>query len=623
MILERFMQIRNVAIIAHVDHGKTTLIDGMLKQTHAFRENQAEMEQETILDSNDLEREKGITILAKNTSIHYQSLAGEKIKINIIDTPGHADFAGEVERVISMADGAILLVDAAEGPLPQTKFVLEQAIEQKLPMIVLINKIDRQDAEPEKVLAQVEELFLSLADNAAQLDFPVLYSVGRIGKIWPTLPVQELGQTEALAKKTGDLRPLFEEIVRSIPAPQTKPEAAFKMQVSTLDFDSYKGIYAIGKVTQGLVKRGQRLVILQEQEKVGEMTVAHLLESDGLDKVEIEQSRPGDIIAITGLDKIAIGQTLAALGETEGFPMIKITEPTLKIQISANTSPFVGKESEFCTVRQLADRLKREQKTNLGLRIEQKEGGVFVVAGRGELHLSILIETMRREGYEMEVGRPQVIFKEIDGVKQEPIEELMVEIDQAYVGVITEELGKRHAQLQASSTSHKGVSRMTYHISSRNLLGFRTEILTKTKGNGLFTSSFLKYAPLQGNKLRLRNGALIATEAGMVTAYALESVQQRGKTFVNPGDQVYEGQIVGLCKQKGDLDVNVCKSKKLTNFRSNADVMTVLNARVDLSLEQCLDFIENDELLEVTPENLRLRKRYLSKLVRNKKTRPQ
>lgn len=614
------MQIRNVAIIAHVDHGKTTLIDGMLKQTHTFRDNQAEMVQETILDSNDLEREKGITILAKNTSINYRSKTGEEIKINIIDTPGHADFAGEVERVISMADGAILLVDAAEGPLPQTKFVLQQAIKRQLPIIVLINKIDRQDSEPEKVLKQLEELFLSLADDSSQLDFPVLYSVGRMGKIWSKLP--EKNQLEFLAKATGNLQPLFEEIVRTIPAPQTNLQKPFKMQVSTLDFDLYKGIYAIGKVTQGLVKTGQRLVILQEQEKVGEMTVVHLLESVGLDRKETEQSRPGDIIAITGADKIAIGQTLAALGETEGFPMIKITEPTLKIQIAANTSPFVGKESEFCTVRQLAERLKREQKTNLGLHIEQKEGGVFIVAGRGELHLSILIETMRREGYEMELGRPQVIFKEIDGIKQEPLEELIIEIEQNFIGTITEELGERHAQLQSSFTNNKGISRMVYQITSRNLLGFRSGILTKTKGNGLFTSSFLHYVPIQDKRLKSRNGALIATEAGVVTAYALENVQERGKTFVIPGEQIYEGQIVGLCKQKDDLEVNVCKNKKLTNFRSNADVLTVLNSKVDLSLEQCLDFIENDELLEVTPLNLRLRKRYLSKLQRNKKNHP-
>lgn len=616
------MKIRNVAIIAHVDHGKTTLIDGMLKQTHAFRDNQAEMTQDTILDSNDLEREKGITILAKNTSIHYQTLAGEAVKVNIVDTPGHADFAGEVERVISMADGAILLVDAAEGPLPQTKFVLEQAIKQKLKMIVILNKIDRKDAEPERVLSQVEELFLNLAESEAQLDFPVFYAVGREGKIWKNLPAQEVGNIEALQNKAGDLRPLLEEIFCTIPEPQVNLDAPFKMQVCTLDFDSYKGTYAIGKVIQGKVKQGQRLVILQEKEKVGEMSVAHLMESDGLNKVEITESKPGDIVAITGMENIAIGQTLAALGETEGYPMLKITEPTLKIQIAANTSPFAGKEGDFCTVRQLGERLKREQKTNLGLRIEQKEGGAFMVAGRGELHLAVLIETMRREGYEMEVGRPQVIIKEVNGVKQEPIEELTVEIDQQFVGIITEELGRRQAELKDSFTNSKNVARMVYEVSSRNLLGFRTDILTKTRGNGLFASQFLKYAPLRETASKLRNGVLVATEPGMVTAYALEGVQQRGKIFVAPGDQVYEGQVVGLCNQQGDLDVNVCKAKKLTNFRSNADVMTVLNGRVDLSLEQALDFIENDELLEVTPFNLRLRKRYLSKLVRLKKTKP-
>ena len=615
------MKIRNIAIIAHVDHGKTTLIDGLLKQTHSFRDNQAEMSQAMILDSNDLEREKGITILAKNTSVFYQDpKTNEEYKINIIDTPGHADFAGEVERVISMADGAILLVDAAEGPLPQTKFVLQQAIKQKLKMIVFLNKIDRKDAEPERVLNQVEELFLSLADDDSQLEFPVLYGVGREGKLWNNLPGGEVGNLEALAEKEGDLNPLFEEIVRTVPAPVVDETLPFKMQVSTLDFDSYKGTYAVGKVTQGQVKRGQRLVILQENEKVGEMSVAHLMASNGLGRVETEVSKAGDIVAITGCEKIAIGQTLVALGETEGFPMIEITQPTLKIQISANTSPFAGKEGEFSTIRQIGERLKREQKTNIGLKIEVSEGGFYTVAGRGELHLSVLIETMRREGYEMEVGRPQVIIKEIDGVKCEPIEELTVEIDQAYVGVITEELGKRQAQLKDSLTSQKGVARMVYEVTSRNLLGFRTDILTKTRGNGLFASRFLKYAPLQGSALKLRNGALIATEAGTATAYALESIQQRGKTFVNPGDPVYEGLIVGLCNQQGDMDVNVCKAKKLTNFRSNADMMTVLDTRIDLSLEQCLDFIEDDELVEVTPKSLRLRKRHLSKLQRLKKS---
>jgi GTP-binding protein len=610
------MQIRNIAIIAHVDHGKTTLIDGMLKQTHSFRENQAEMSETTILDSNDLEREKGITILAKNTSVFYDHAELGEVKINIIDTPGHADFAGEVERVISMADGAILLVDSAEGPLPQTRFVLEQAIKQKLKLIVVVNKIDRRDADPERVLSEVEELFLNLADDESQLSFPVLYAVGREGKIWKSLPKEAVGNAEMIGSMAGDLRPLFEQIIETVPAPQVKTDLPFKMQVSTLDFDSYKGVYAIGKVTQGTVKRGQRLVILNEKKKVGEMNVSHLMESKGLDRIEIEQSQPGDIIAITGIESIEIGQTLAALGETEGFPSIHVTEPTLKIQIAANSSPFAGKEAEFSTIRQLAERLKKEQKTNLGLRLEAQEGGAFTVAGRGELHLAVLIETMRREGYEMEVSKPQVIFKEENGHQTEPFEELTVEIESQYVGVITEELGRRHAELLDSFTNDKGVARMVYKISSRNLLGFRTSILTKTRGNGIFASRFLGYEPLQESSLRLRNGVLVATEGGMVTAYALESVQQRGKTFVDPGDQVYEGQVVGLRNQQGDLDVNVCKAKHLTNFRSNADVLTVLDASKKMSLEEALDFIEDDELLEVTPLNLRLRKKYLNKIQR-------
>jgi len=615
------MQIRNIAIIAHVDHGKTTLIDGMLKQTHAFRENQAEMAQSTILDSNDLEREKGITILAKNTAVFYKSESGEDYKINIIDTPGHADFAGEVERVISMADGAVLLVDAAEGPLPQTRFVLEQALKQKLKMIVVLNKIDRRDAEPDRVLTQVEELFLNIANDESQLLFPILYAVGRDGKVWNDLPENEVGNAEAIASHPGDLRPIFEEIIRTVPAPKVNGELPFKMQVSTLDFDTYKGTYAIGKVTQGVVKKGQRLVILNENEKVGEMSVAHLMTSDGLNRQEVEISQAGDIVAITGIESIAIGQTLAALGETQGFPSISVTEPTLKIRIAANTSPFAGKEGDFCTIRQIAERLRKEQKTNLGLRIEGLEGGAFNVAGRGELHLAILIETMRREGYEMELSKPQVIIKEIDGVKMEPYEEMTIEIAQDFMGIITEELGRRKAKLIDSMTNSKGITRMIYEVSSRNILGFRSQILTKTRGNGLFSSRFLEYAPLSADLPQLRNGALIATESGTATAYALETIQERGKTFINPGESVYEGQIIGLRNQQEDLEVNVCKAKKLTNFRSNADVLTVLDTRIELSLEQCLDFIEDDELLEVTPKNLRLRKKYLSKLQRNKQSR--
>lgn len=600
------MQIRNLAIIAHVDHGKTTLIDGLLKQTKTFRDNQAEMSQTAIMDSNDLEREKGITILAKNTAVFYKDY-----KINIIDTPGHSDFGGEVERVIGMADGALLVVDAAEGPLPQTRFVLEQAFKKGLKVILLINKIDRKDADVERVLAKTEELFLSLAETEAQLDFPVLFGAGREGKVWRNLPES--------VEDPGNLEPLFEEIIKSVPAPTADPNQPFKMQVANLDFDSYKGSYAIGKVVAGTVKKNQSLALLEENTVVGQVRANQIFTSKGLDRVEVDQAQAGDIIAITGIEKIKIGQTLADPSDPTGFPMIKIAEPTLKIQINPNTSPFSGREGDFCTARQLEERLMAEKKTNLGLRIEQNPSGTgFLVAGRGELHLAVLIENMRREGYEMEVSRPQVIYKDIEGVMSEPVEELTVEIVQDYVGVITEELGKRQAQLQDSFTNDKGVARMVYHISSKNLLGFRTEILTKTRGNGIFASQFLGYFPVGKPALRLRNGVLIASENGESTSYALYNMQQRGTAFIGPGVRVYEGMIVGLANQNVDLEINVCKAKQLTNFRSNADAALVLAPPKILSLEQSLDFLEEDELLEVTPQNLRLRKKLLSKSARAK-----
>lgn len=603
-------QIRNIAIIAHVDHGKTTLIDGMLKRTATFRSNQSEMTQTTILDANDLEREKGITILAKNTAVAYHDPASnQEYKINIIDTPGHADFAGEVERVISMADGAILLVDAAEGPLPQTRFVLEQALKQHLKVMVILNKIDRQDADPDRVLHQVEELFLNLVEDEAQLAFPVLYAVGRDEKVWSSRPTN--------ASDPGDLQPLFHAIIEHMPAPTAQIDAPFKLQVSALDFDTYKGTYAIGKVTQGQVKQGQRLVVLDENDIVTEFNVAHLLTSKGLEREEIAVSQAGDIIAITGLDSVAIGQTLAELGQTQGFTTITLTEPTLKIKVAANTSPFAGREGEFSTIRQIAERLNKEQKTNIGLRIEPMSGGAYAIAGRGELHLSVLIETMRREGYEMEVSRPEVIFKEIDGQTCEPLEELTIEIEQSLVGVIIEEMGQRQARLIDSHTDAKGVSHMKYHVTSRNLLGFRTQVLSKTRGNGLFNSRFSHYVPLQSLSTATRNGAMVATEGGMATSYAIEAIQQRGQTFVNPGDKVYQGQIIGLRNQQDDIDVNICKQKKLTNHRSaTADILKVLNASLNLSLEQCFSFINDDELLEVTPQNLRLRKKVLDKTYR-------
>jgi GTP-binding protein len=600
------MQIRNVAIIAHVDHGKTTLIDGLLKQTHAFRDNQAEMSQTTILDKNDLEREKGITILAKNTAVFYGDY-----KINIIDTPGHADFGGEVERVINMADGAIILVDAAEGPLPQTKFVLQQAIKQKLKLIVMVNKIDRKDAEPERVLRQVEELILTLADDEGNLDFPVIYAIGREGKAWTSLPADPTEET--------DLRVVFEQIIKTVPPPSAEADKPFKMLVSNIDFDAYKGTYAIGKVSQGTVKKGQRLVKLAENDVVGTSTVQLVTASNGLDRVEVDQCQAGDIIGLTGIEGVEIGQTLADPIDPTGYPMIKLTEPTLKIQVAANTSPFAGREGKFCTIRQIEERLLREKKINIGLRIEQSPNGSgFMVAGRGELHLAILVETMRREGYELEAGKPQVILKEVDGVQCEPIEELTIDIDATYIGTITEELGKRQAELVDSITDEKGIAHLIYKVSSRNLLGFRGDILTKTRGNGVFASRFIGYFPLMTVATKIRSGAIIATATGNSTSYALEGLQNRGIAFIGPGVPVYEGMIVGLNKQQDDMEFNVCKAKKLTNVRSNADIMIPLNTPMDLSLEQCLDFVEEDELLEVTPENLRIRKRYLTRNERAK-----
>ena len=598
-----FMDLRNIAIIAHVDHGKTTLVDGMLKQTHTFRANQAEMQQTTILDRNELEREKGITILAKNTSVTYH-----ETKINIIDTPGHADFSGEVERVINMADGALLVVDSAEGPLPQTRFVLEQAFKQNLKIIVVINKIDRKDARPKEVLGEIEELFLHLAKHASQLTFPVIYAVGREGKAWKNLPVD--------LTAPGDLQLLFEEIIAFVPPPQVGIGKPFKMLVSTLDFDPYKGTYAIGKVSQGTV------VELLEKEKLGTYKIEQVFTSVGLARQEVTESTPGDIIAVTGLPEVGIGQTLADLLDPVGFPAMILTEPTLKVQIAPNTSPFAGKEGKFATSRQLEERLKREKKTNIGLRIEMNASGGFIVAGRGELHLAILIENLRREGYELQVGRPEVIVKQTENGVEEPFEEVTIEIGKEHLGTIIEEMGKRRAELLDTITHDNGTTRMLYLISSRNLLGFRSDMLTKTRGQGLFASRFVGFKPQTPPLPKLRNGVLIAFETGISRSYALESAQERGTLFIGPGIKVYQGMIVGLNSRQDDLEINVCKTKKLTNVHSEtSDIAIKIDPPVVMSLEQCLDFIEDDELLEVTPLSLRLRKRWLTKIDRVRATR--
>lgn len=599
------MDIRNIAIIAHVDHGKTTLVDGMLKQTHTFRANEKEMTQTTIMDSNALEREKGITILAKNTAVMYHDT-----KINIIDTPGHADFSGEVERVINMADGALLVIDAAEGPLPQTQFVLQKAFEHNLKLIVVINKIDRKDARPDEVLHETEELFLHIASYATHLDFPVLYAIGRDEKAWDSYP-------QDLNEKT-DLTPLFEAILKYVPAPAIDANKSFKMLVSTLDFDSHKGIFAIGKVGQGKVIPGQKVFQMLENEKLGAFTVAEVFTSVGLKRVPAAIGETGDIIALTGIPDVSIGQTLTDPSDPTGFPAIHLEEPTLKIMVSANTSPFAGREGKFSTARQIHQRLLKEKQTNIGLRItENPDGTGFIVAGRGELHLAILFENLRREGYEFQVGKPEVILKEIDGVTQEPFEEITIEIDNAYVGVISEELGRRRAVMLDTHTNTRGVTKMVYKVSSRNLLGFRGDIMTKTRGNGIFATQVIGYFPLTAHIPKLRNGVLVSIETGKSTGYALTTVQERGHAFIGPGVPVYEGMIIGINNRSEDIDMNVCRIKKLTNIHSaNADVAIQLDPPMQLSLEQCLDFIEDDEFLEITPQSLRLRKKFLTKVGR-------
>jgi GTP-binding protein len=592
-------KIRNIAVIAHVDHGKTTLIDGMLKQTNVFRHNQAEMEQTAILDQDQLEQEKGITILAKNTAVTYQDY-----KINIIDTPGHVDFAGEVERVINMADGALLIIDAAEGVQPQTKFVLEQAIKEKLQMIVVVNKIDRQFARPQEVLSQTEDLFLQLADTEEQLDFPVLYTVGLQGKAWTNLP-EDVSQN-------ADLKPLLNQIIETVPAPQANLDLPFKMLVSNLAFDDYKGTYAVGKIRQGLVKPGQTVKVLHGADQVKTTHIQEVFVSQGLDRKQVELGRAGDIVSLTGIEDVKIGHTLADPQLTTGFAPISLTEPTLKILIAPNTSPLSGREGEFVTARQLQNRLEREKRTNIGLKIEDNPHGPgFMVSGRGQLHLSVLIENMRREGYEMQVGRPEVIYKKVDGQTHEPYEQLTIEIDQDYMGVISEEFGRRKGELQDTRTESNGKLKLVYRIATKNLLGFRSQLLTKTRGHGVFNTQFVGYFPLSKSARQLRNGALIATEQGQATKYAMENAQNRGRLFIEPGTDVYQGMIIGLSNRPEDIKINICKSKQLTNFRSNAEVEVVLDEPVEMTLEKCLDFIENDELLEVTPSSLRLRKKDL------------
>lgn len=597
--------IRNVAIIAHVDHGKTTLVDGLLKQSHTFRDNQAEMSQTLIMDSNDQERERGITILAKNTAVNYKDT-----KINIIDTPGHADFGGEVERTLNMADGAILVVDAQEGPMPQTKFVLKKALDLGLKIIVVINKIDKKNAQIENVIERTSDLFLDLAQDESQLEFPILYSIAKEGKAWSEVP-QDFSED-------ADLTKIFEAILEYVPAPEAK-EGSFQMLISALDWDNYQGKYVIGKITRGEARSGLPVSLVTEEGEKEKTRIEKIFVSSGLKREETGEAKAGDIVALTGIKNASIGDTICDQASPEALPGIKIEEPTLSMAVSANTSPFAGKEGQFVTGRQILERIKKELETNVSLKLKINEAGEYILSGRGELHLSVFIETLRREGYELQIGKPEVIVKEIDGVKSEPIEELTVDVEDEFVNNVIAEVIRRKGVLHHQNPLLDGTTRLIFEITTRGMLGLRSQLMTLSRGTAVSNSIFLRFDPIKSEIPRLRNGVLIASESGKAVTYGLDIAQGRGITFIEPQTQVYKGMIVGLNSRESDLEINVTKEKHLTNVRAaSSDMTTILTPATIMSLEECIDFLEDDELLEVTPKSLRLRKKILDPVLRNR-----
>ena len=602
--------VRNIAIIAHVDHGKTTLVDGMLKQSNVFREHQAVGE--LILDSNDLEREKGITILAKNTAIRYRG-----VKLNIIDTPGHADFSGEVERVLNMADGCLLLVDAVDGPMPQTTFVLRKALEIGLKPILVINKIDRPNARPAEVLGMAQDLFLDLATHEDQLDFEVVYTNARAGTA--TLDPSAPGASASPSAAVG-LAPLFEAILRAIPGPRADLSGGFQMLVTSIDYDEYRGRGAIGKIARGRYRAGDQLVRIDREGVVHPLKGGDVFGFEGLKRVPVEEALAGDIVLITGLEDVQIGDTMASAAEPEALPRLEVEEPTVQMTFGVNTSPFAGREGKHLTSRQLRARLYRELESNVALRVvETATPDVFLVSGRGELHLAILVETMRREGFEFEVSRPEVVTKQIDGRLCEPVEQLVIDTKEGYVGALTEELAARLAQMTNLQHDGSGNVRLEYRIPTRGLIGFRNAFLTLTRGEGQLASLLLGFEPWRGQLNSSRSGVLVASEGGVAMTYGLANAQNRGFTFIEPQTQVYEGMIVGQNSRGEDIAVNVCREKKLTNVRaSTADIAVRLTPPIRMSLEEALDYLASDELLEVTPKAYRLRKRLLSAEARSK-----
>ena len=600
-------KLRNVAIIAHVDHGKTTMVDGLLKQSNTFRQNQAEMAQTLIMDSGDQEHERGITITAKQTSIYYQQPqadgSSQAYKINIIDTPGHADFSGEVERTLNMADGVLLVVDAQEGPMPQTKFVLSKALELGLKPVVVINKIDKPSRRIDEVLDEISDLFLELAISDDQLQYPVYYAIGRDGKAWDHMPDNP--------SEHADLTPIFTAIINDIPAPQVAADGGFQLLVTSLQYDSFLGKYAIGRIARGQARPGLPIVLIKRGGEQVSGRIEKLFGYRGLNREELTEATAGDIVAITGVAGAHIGDTIASKDQPDALPTIDIEAPTLSMYLGPNTSPMKGREGEFTTSRQIGDRLAKEIETNVSLRVVENGIG-FTVSGRGELHLSVLIETMRREGYEFEVGRPQVVTTIIDGVEQEPMEEVVLEVGAEFVGAVSQELGARRAEMRAQETTSSGTIRLIYLMPTRALIGLRNILLTATKGTIIMNSLPHGYQPLAGKLPKTRSGVLIAFEAGTTTPYALQAAEARGELLVGAGIEVYAGMIVGIYNRQDDLEINVCKAKQLTNMRSkSSDGAVQLTPYTELSLEQSIDFIEDDELLEVTPKNLRLRKRYL------------
>ncbi len=609
MLIER-TDLRNIAIIAHVDHGKTTLVDYLLRQAHTFRENQQVAER--VMDSYDLERERGITILAKNTAITIPDpKTGEIIKINIVDTPGHADFGGEVERVMNMVDGVLLLVDAAEGPMPQTRFVLKKALQMGHKAIVVINKVDRKDAEPSRVLNETFDLFIELGATDRQADFPVIYAQATAGRA-------------GLAPDLGpDLQPLFDAILRHIPAPKVDPDAPLQMLVTTLGYDDYRGVTAVGRVFAGKIKAGQKLARLKLDGTILPESVRYLYNFQGLNKIEVEAATAGDIISLAGLEGIAIGETLADPENPVALPTIRVEEPTVRMTFGVNTSPFTGREGRWSTSRKLRERLFDELRTNVSLRVDETESAEnFLVSGRGELHLGILIETMRREGYEFQVSRPEVIYhKADDGALLEPYEEVHIETSSETVGIVVEMLGARRGRMVDMQESGQGTTRLVYVVPTRGLLGFRYQFLTSTRGAGAMHTIFHSYDELAGPMSTRQSGSLVAWEAGTTTAYALKSAEERGVLFYGPGVEVYEGMVVGENARSGDIAVNVCKKKHLTNIRSaRGDMEIRLTPPRDMSLDEAVEYLADDELLEITPEAYRIRKRILKTEERGKQS---